>query len=528
MRSKRRARLRAVGLVGVPILLLLVNFGLWWGEEYLKNYVAAFPTNHFFADDYELQTLLEIKENVVSGAHRVAQSGFQQLLNGILGNNKQDIKQILGNILQPETFHLGLVRAGDYCLITTEVQGEIWCQPVLKIAERDGVPSWSWPPQQEGTDRPYLFTKIYPQLYATASGQMQTKDIQELSQRLSVYWLKPSRYAQLEQREGHFYLERLPGTVLMTREESANLWAHRIQLYRLVQMLFVALLLAVSPISLTIFYKNKLGSLFKALFKSLRKWKRQRDREREKQVVSVTNPQAVELQEGGTMSQPIEEEEGTGLLPRQYYPATARNPLMGTILSVGLRWKTGTEMKNIERLTELITVKTKLSEASVQQLEAEKQLVMKLAESGGITPKLIDKLEAQGYYRLVTLLRQREELQDLDHQDVVLTKKLSITEKQRQLEELKNPPKPKRRMTPQEWEDREIRRLRREVAFQIRSGVARADAVEQERRAAKARATQKHSSDPESLKKIHDRIDLTCDQLVQFQGTEYEEDDNIL
>lgn len=112
MRSKRRARLRAVGLVGVPILLLLVNFGLWWGEEYLKNYVAAFPTNHFFADDYELQTLLEIKENVVSGAHRVAQSGFQQLLNGILGNNKQDIKQILGNILQPETFHLGLVRAG--------------------------------------------------------------------------------------------------------------------------------------------------------------------------------------------------------------------------------------------------------------------------------------------------------------------------------------------------------------------------------------------------------------------------------
>jgi hypothetical protein len=174
-----------------------------------------------------------------------------------------------------------------------------------------------------------------------------------------------------------------------------------------------------------------------------------------------------------------------------------------------------------------LTRKTKLYKARAQQLEAKRKLAQELVKSCDITPIHLARMRVKNAW-LAELIEQERELQNLEHQSKKLDKQIEVAEKERKLEELKKPRKPKQRMTPQEWEDREIRRLRREVAFQIRSGVALADAIEQERRAAKMRAAQKYKSDPEILKELHDRIDQTCDQLVRFQGTEYQEDEDIL
>lgn len=519
MKPKLRAKLRAVGLVGVPIFLLVANLGLWWSEGYLSDYVAAFPTKHFFADDYEPQTLLEIQENVVSGAHRTVQGALGGIISNIFNNKKQDFKEVLEQSAQPKDHYLGFIRPGDFCLLTSETSGEIWCQRVIKAGERDSIPYWSWPPQ---TERPYLFTRLLPQLFLSPTNQPQTKEIEALVQRHPAYWLKPSTQPQLQHQTGYFYRDRLKNTIPLSRAENAALWTSRVQTYHRVQMLFAALLLFVSPVSLVIFYRDRLTSLFK---RSL-KWKRRRDSKRQTEAESILEPKVIQI--GGEMSEFIEDEEGTGLISKQHYPAKASNALMGTLLSLGFRWKVGTEMKDIERLTALITVKTKLSEVSIQQLEAEKQLAMKLAESGGITPKLTNKLKAQGYYRLVALLKQKEELQDLDHEDAVLTKKLAITEKERKLEELKNPRKPKRQLNRREQEEREIKQIMTEAYSQLRKKVAQVDAVYKAAAKAKEHARERYRDDLQLLEEIERKIDFWKDNDTQFIGTEYQEDENLL
>ncbi|MEM4381631.1 MAG: hypothetical protein QXX19_05320 [Candidatus Caldarchaeum sp.] len=506
-------------MVGVPIFLLVVNLGLWWGGEALSDYAREYPATHFFIDDYEPQTLLEITENVVSGAHRAV--GLT--VGGIIGNifnNKQDFKEVLEKSTQPKDHYLGLIHAGDYCVITSETSGEIWCRRVIKAGERDGIVYWSWPPQ---TERPYLFTRLLPQLFLNSTNQPQINNIETLVQRHQVYWLKPSTKPQLQYQTGYFYEQRLKNTVLMSQAESVGLWTKRLKLYQQIQMFFVVLLFVASPISLTILYKDRVTSLLKRL----RKWKRQRDAKRQGESEHIFIPKVVE--EGGKMAGWDDEEEkeplGTGLVPKSYYPAKASNPLMGTLLSLGLRWKIGTEIENIERLTELITVKTKLSEVSVQQLEAEKQLVIKLAECGGITPKLINKLRSQGYYRLVELLQQKQELQDLDHEDAVLTKKLAITEKQRKLEELK---KPKRRLSRREQEEREIKQIMTETYSRLRKNMARVAAAHKAANKAKEHFRKSLGDNAELLEDIERMIDMERDNLIQNQGTEYEEDEDIL
>jgi hypothetical protein len=539
MRPRLRAKLRAIGLVGGPSLLLVLNLGLWWGAAYLNDYVVVFPTTHFFADDYEPQTLLEIKEGIVSGAHRSAQEVIKIILDNIWGKKNQDPQKVLEQVVQPQDHYLGFIRPGEFCVITSETSGEIWCQRVVPAGERDGIPSWSWPAQPE---RPYLFARLLPQLFLNSTNQPQFRDIESLVQRRQVYWLKPSTLPQLQYQSGYFYGDRLKNTVMQSRAESDAQWAGRVQAYQRIQMVALALLLVVSPVSLTVFYWDRLVAVSKSLSRKLGRWKRRRDAQRRAEAEAEAELVALEpkfepkegvlVPEGGEkMSKFIEEAEGgqgvSDLVPEDFYPAQASNPLMGELLSIGLRWKNRTEMIIIEQLTRLITTKTKLYEARTQQLEAKRKLAQELVKSCDITPIHLDRMRVKNAW-LAELIEQERELQNLEHQSKKLDKQIEVAEKERKLEELKKPRKPKQRMTPQEWEDREIRRLRREVAFQIRSGVALADAIEQERRAAKMRATQKYKSDPEILKELHDRIDQTCDQLVRFQGTEYQEDENIL
>lgn len=521
MSRKRRVKLRTIGLVGIPIFLCLINLGLWWGGELLNDYAYDYPATHFFVEDYEPQILLEMKENVVSGAHRAVGVTVGGIIGNIFDNKKQDFKEILEKVAQPSDHYLGIIHAGDVCVITSETSGEIWCQRVIKAGERDGIPAWSWPAQ---TERPYLFTRLLPQLYLNAANQLQVSNIETLVQRQPVYWLKPSTEPRLQHQTGYFYKERLNNTVLMSRAASIDLWTKRLKVYQHVQMVFIILLLVVSPVLLTIFSKDWLA----VVWKRLRKWKRRRDAQRQAEAEVMVLPQAVqEVPKGGKMANCTDEDDeemkGTSLIPQRYYPAQASNPLMGAILSVGLRWKAGTEMKNIERLTELITAKTKLSEVSVQQLEAEKQLVMKLAESGGITPKLINKLRSQGYHRLVELLQQRQELQNLDHEDAVLTKKLAITEKQRKLEELS-----RRQLSRWEQEEREIKRIMRETYNDLRQTMTRVTAAYKTAENAKEQIRKSLSDDPELLAQLERVIDLWRDNRIQYQGTEYEEDEDIL
>jgi hypothetical protein len=497
----------------------VTNLGLWWGGGFLSDYARDYPATHFFVEDYEPQTLLKIKENIVSGAHRAVGLIAGGIISNIF-NNKQDFKEVLEKSVQPRDHYLGLIRPGDYCIITSETSGEIWCQRVLKAGERDGIVYWGWPPERE---RPYLFTRLLPQLFLNPTNQPQASNTEALIQRHQIYWLKPLPLPRLQHQSGYFYEKKLRNTVSMSRAESVDLWTSRIQIYHQAQMVFMVLFFLVSPISLTIFYKDKLRSLFKGL---QRKWNRWHNAKKQAEAKLILEPKAIQ-QQGGKMSEFIEEDDegkGTGLVPKNYYPATASNPLMGAILSVGIRWKAGTEIKNIERLTELITVKTKLKGVTAQDIEAEKELVMKLAETGGITPKLIHKLESQGYYYLVKLLRQKEELQDLGHEEQKLTKQLEIEKKKRELRELQKPSK--RRLSRREQEEREIKQIMTEAYGQFRKKVAHMDAVYGAATKAKEGARKRYQDNPKFLEEIERKIDFWKDNDTQFLGTEYEEDEN--
>jgi hypothetical protein len=535
MRPRLRAKLRAIGLVGGPILLLVLNLGLWWGEAYLNDYVAAFPTTHFFADDYEPQTLLEIKEGVVSGAHRSAQEVIKIILDNIWGKKNQDPQKVLEQVVQPQDHYLGFIHPGEFCVITSETSGEIWCQRVVPAGERDGIPSWSWPAQPE---RPYLFARLLPQLFLNSTNQLQFRDIESLVQRRQVYWLKPSPLPQLQYQSGYFYGDRLKNTVMQSRAESDALWAGRVQAYQRIQMVALALLLVVSPVSLTVFYWDRLVAVSKSLSKKLGRWKRRRDAQRraeaeaEAELVALEpkfEPKGVPISEGGMkMSRFIEEDSGrgTGLVPKSYYPAQASNPLMGAILAAVDRFKIQTEIKTIEKLTELITVKTRYSEVAAEQVEAERKLVTKLAESGGITPRLINELESRGYYRLIDLLKQQEELQNLEYQSKKLDKQIEVAEKERKLEELKRPSR--RRLSRREQEEREIKRIFAEEYSKFRKRLARVDAINQAAEKAKAHVRKRYQDNPQLLEEMMRKIDLWKDDATQFIGTEYGEDENIL
>jgi hypothetical protein len=270
----------------------------------------------------------------------------------------------------------------------------------------------------------------------------------------------------------------------------------------------------------------------------LGRWKRRRDAQRraeaeaEAELVALEpkfEPKGVLISEGGMkMSRFIEEDSGrgTGLVPKSYYPAQASNPLMGAILAAVDRFKIQTEIKTIEKLTELITVKTRYSEVAAEQVEAERKLVTKLAESGGITPRLINELESHGYYRLIDLLKQQEELQNLEYQSKKLDKQIEVAEKERKLEELKRPSR--RRMSRREQEEREIKRIFAEEYSKFRKRLARVDAINQAAEKAKAHVRKRYQDNPQLLEEMMRKIDLWKDDATQFIGTEYEEDENIL
>jgi hypothetical protein len=533
MRPRLRAKLRAIGLVGGPSLLLVLNLGLWWGAAYLNDYVAAFPTTHFFADDYEPQTLLEIKEGVVSGAHRSAQEVIKIILDNIWGKKNQDPQKVFEQVVQPQDHYLGFIRPGEFCVITSETSGEIWCQRVVPAGERDGIPSWSWPAQPE---RPYLFARLLPQLFLSSTNQPQFRDIESLVQRRQVYWLKPSTLPQLQYQSGYFYGDRLKNTVMQSRAESDAQWAGRVQAYQRIQMVALALLLVVSPVSLTVFYWDRLVAVSKSLSKKLGRWKRRRDAQRraeaedEAELVALEPKEGVLVPEGGEkMSKFIEEAEGgqgvSDLVPEDFYPAQASNPLMGELLSIGLRWKTRTQAENIRVLTEAIDKETKLYKARAQQLEAKRKLAQELVKSCDITPIHLARMRVKNAW-LAELIEQERELQNLEYQSKKLDKQIEVAEKERKLEELKRPSR--RRLSRREQEEREIKRIFAEEYSKFRKRLARVDAINQAAEKAKAHVRKRYQDNPQLLEEMMRKIDLWKDDATQFIGTEYEEDENIL
>jgi hypothetical protein len=212
-------------------------------------------------------------------------------------------------------------------------------------------------------------------------------------------------------------------------------------------------------------------------------------------------------------------------VPEDFYPAQASNPLMGELLSIGLRWKTRTQAENIRVLTEAIDKETKLYKARTQQLEAKRKLAQELVKSCDITPIHLARMRVKNAW-LAELIEQERELQNLEYQSKKLDKQIEVAEKERKLEELKRPSR--RRLSRREQEEREIKRIFAEEYSKFRKRLARVDAINQAAEKAKAHVRKRYQDNPQLLEEMMRKIDLWKDDATQFIGTEYEEDENIL